>query len=202
MDDKKTLGVLLFPGFESLDAYGPIEMFGSCDAIRIITIAQSKDPVPSTQGPKTLIDCTLDAVGDLDWLLVPGGAGARREVGHQALLAWIRHQVPTLELVMSVCTGAAILAAAGILDGRSATTNKRAFSWVAGHGPKVQWIREARWVEDGQFATSSGVSAGMDMSIAIIKRYFGVDEGLRISQRAEYEPRLDSTDDPFVDMIR
>jgi transcriptional regulator GlxA family with amidase domain len=74
------------------------------------------------------------------------------------------------ELVTSVCTGAALLARARLLDGLRATTNMRSFAWVQSQGPKANWIRQARWVEDGKFVTSSGVSAGIDMTLAIIAR--------------------------------
>ena len=74
----------------------------------------------------------------------------------------------------SVCTGAGLLARAGILDGRRATSNKRSLDWVISQGPKVEWVPQARWVEDGKFATSSGVSAGIDMALAIIASICGI----------------------------
>ena len=198
MKEKKTLGVLVFPDFESLDVYGPVEMFGNCASIEIRMLAESREPVASSQGPKTGIDHRLDACPDLDWLLVPGGIGTRREVNNAALISWIRDRVPKLELVLSVCTGAALLAQAGVLNGHSATTNKRAFSWVASLGPQVNWVHQARWVEDGRFFSSSGVSAGMDMAVAVIKRFWGDAESTRISRWAEYEPREDPSYDPFA----
>jgi transcriptional regulator GlxA family with amidase domain len=97
-----------------------------------------------------------------------------------------------------VCTGAALLAKAGILDGRKATTNKRAYAWVVSQGPKVEWIAQARWVEDGKFFTSSGVSAGMDMTLGLIARLHGRQASLEAAQGAEYEWHEDSAWDPFA----
>src|SRR5207244_9790209 len=92
--------------------------------------------------------------------LVPGSHVTLKEVANEPLLDWIRRRSEQTSIVASVCTGAALLARAGVLDGRRATTNKFSFSGVVEQGPKVEWVREARWVEDGKFATSSGVSAG------------------------------------------
>src|SRR5690606_13160876 len=111
----------------------------------------------------------------LDLLLVPGGIGTRAEVDNDAMLEFLRTRVPQAELTMTVCTGTALLARTGLLDGRRATTNKAVFHWVAEQGPRVDWVRAARWVEDGPFVTSSGVSAGMDMALAVVARLAGPD---------------------------
>jgi transcriptional regulator GlxA family with amidase domain len=94
-------------------------------------------------------------------------------------LDWLVRRSADTAIVTSVCTGAALLARAGILDGRRATTNKRAFQWVVEQGPRVEWVREARWVEDGKFVTSSGVSAGINMTLAVIARLLGKETSER-----------------------
>jgi transcriptional regulator GlxA family with amidase domain len=99
---------------------------------------------------------------------------------------------------MTVCTGTALLARAGLLDGRQATTNKRAFAWVAAQGPNVHWVREARWVEDGTLVTSSGVSAGIDMALAVIARVGGAELSERLATAAEYDWHRDPRWDPFA----
>ena len=91
-----------------------------------------------------------------------------------------------------------MLAKAGLLDGKRATTNKLAFDWVASQGPKVDWQRKARWVEDGKFITSSGVSAGTDMALALIARLCGIDQAREAAHWAEYVWNEDSRDDPFA----
>ena len=84
------------------------------------------------------------------------------------MLDWLRVRAKNAEILMSVCSGSAILAEAGLLDGRKATSNKRYFQVAVDHGPKVEWIEKARWVDDGNRVTSSGVSAGIDMSLAVV----------------------------------
>jgi len=137
----------------------------------------------------------------MDVLLVPGGIGTRREVGNGALMDWLRRRADEAEIVSSVCTGAALLARAGLLNGRRATSNKFAFSWVVEQGPQVEWVRQARWVEDGKFATSSGVSAGIDMTLALIARTADVTSAERVATRMEYEWHRDASWDPFAKVL-
>jgi transcriptional regulator GlxA family with amidase domain len=99
---------------------------------------------------------------------------------------------------MSVCSGSAILAKAGLLDGRRATSNKRYFSLAEGAGPKVQWVRRARWVDDGNRVTSSGVSAGIDMSLAVIERLYGAKTAESLADGTEYQWHRDADNDPFA----
>jgi len=167
----KTLGALIFPGYELLDMFGPLEMFGMMgEEVEIRMVAQTSDPVASRQGPQTVVD---DAFGDrdsYDMLLIPGGPGTRPEVDNPVLIDWIKAMTPKAALTMTVCTGSALLARTGLIDGKRATSNKAAFKWVMEQGPKVDWIKQARWCEDGAIMTSSGVSAGMDMALAAIAR--------------------------------
>jgi len=197
----KTLGVVLFEGFELLDVFGPCEAYGISDlggAFRIVTVAGKAGPIASAQGPQALAEFGFDDCPRLDLILVPGGIGTRREVDNPALISWLRARADQAELVTSVCTGAALLARAGLLDGRRATTNKRAFAWVQSQGPKVDWIKQARWVEDGKFATSSGVSAGIDMALAIIARLVSAETAEQAAIAMEYEWHRDAAWDPFA----
>jgi transcriptional regulator GlxA family with amidase domain len=197
----RTLGVVLFPDFELLDVFGPLEMFGNMKgAVDIKMIAQRKAPVHSAQGPAAVIDHSLDDCPRLDLLLVPGGMGTRKEVDNPVMIDWLVRRVPETELAMTVCTGTSLFARAGVLDGRKATTNKLSFHWVAQQGPKVEWIKEARWVEDGKFFTSSGVSAGIDMSLAAISRIAGEQISNTLAMAAEYDWHQDSAWDPFAKM--
>jgi putative intracellular protease/amidase len=190
------VGVVLFEGFELLDVFGPLEMLG--EKGEIVMLAERLGVVASAQGPKSVIDGTLESVERLDILLVPGGRGTRREVLNPKFLEALKSLSERTRFVTSVCTGSALLAKAGILDGRRATTNKRAFAWVSSQGPQVDWIAEARWVEDGRFFTSSGVSAGMDMALGLIAHLFGRETSLTIAQGAEYEWHEDKGWDPFA----
>ena len=104
----------------------------------------------------------------------------------------------TSDLVSSICTGAALLAQAGLLEGYRATTNKRAFAWVTSHGKNVLWRSRARWVEDGKRWTSSGIAAGIDMAAAMIARWEGQEVCHQVLERAEIEVSLDPDSDPFA----
>jgi putative intracellular protease/amidase len=195
----RILGVLLFEDFELLDIFGPLEMFSMLpDDFAIRLISQQAPIVAGNGGPRSAIDDHFSDDRRYDILMVPGGQGTRREVGNEALLHWLAAAGERAEIVASVCTGSALLAKAGLLDGRKATTNKNAFDWVASQGPKVQWQRRARWVEDGKFMTSSGVSAGTDMALALIARLCGIKEARQVANWAEYTWNEDSNDDPFA----
>ena len=191
--------VLLFPGFELLDVCGPVELLSlAVDRFHIEFTAQEAGPVAAAQGVGLVATRALHEVASADILLVPGGAGTRREVDNVPLLEWLRATASNARIVASVCTGSALLARAGVLDGRRATSNKIAFDWAASQGPRVEWIRRARWVEDGKFLTSSGISAGMDMTLALIARAAGRDVALESARRAEYVWNEDPDDDPFA----
>ena len=111
---------------------------------------------------------------------------------------WLKVRAEKAEVVTTVCTGTAILAHTGLLDGRRATTNKSAFKWVAEQTAKVNWVRQARWVEDGKFATSSGVSAGIDMALAVMARLYSTETAEKIAIEMEYEWHRDASWDPFA----
>lgn len=197
----RTVGVLLFEGFELLDVFGPCEAYGIRDlggAFRIAMVAAAAGPIASAQGPRAVAEFGFADCPRLDVILVPGGIGTRREVDNAALISWLRERAATAELVTSVCTGAGLLARAGLLDGRRATTNKRSFAWVESQGPRVKWVKQARWVEDGGFATSAGVSAGIDMTLAVISRLVGAEIAEQAAISMEYEWHRDPAWDPFA----
>lgn len=195
----KTLGIILFPEFETLDVFGPLEMFGMLpEHIKIVLISQHKGLVKSVQGQEIQTDYSWDDAPHLHYLLVPGGMGTRTEVYNTSLLGWIKNRSAEADLTLSVCTGAALLAKAGVLDGHKATSNKLAFSWVMNQGPQVNWIKEARWVHDGSLITSSGISAGIDMSLYVISLLFGEAKRDEIAKRAEYVLNIDPSKDPFM----
>jgi transcriptional regulator GlxA family with amidase domain len=206
MADVKTFGVMLFEGFELLDVFGPLEAFGmlaNAGKCRVLTVAERAGAVTSAQGPKVIADFGFTESGfsdcpRIDILLVPGGIGTRKEVTNHIALEWLIAHAQMAEIVASVCTGSAILAKAGLLDGRRATSNKRAFKWVTEQGPKVKWVHEARWVDDGKFSTSSGVSAGIDMALAIIARITDFKTAEEIAIAMEYEWHRDAGWDPFA----
>jgi transcriptional regulator GlxA family with amidase domain len=174
-------------------------MFGSIGPeLRIVTVAQKTGPVTSTQGPKTLAQYGFDDCPALDLILLPGGIGTLAELRNEAMLEFLRRRSATAQVTMSVCSGSAILAKAGLLDGRRATSNKQFFTLATAQSQKVEWVEQARWVEDGNMVTSSGVSAGIDMALAVIARLYGQERAKQIAVWTEYEWRQDASWDPFV----
>jgi len=195
----RTLGVMLYPDFELLDNFGPMEMFGNMQgAIEMTTVASEAGLVKSAQGTRVHADHGLDDCPKLDMVLVPGGMGTRAAVDDARLVDWLRRRSQDAEFVMTVCTGSALLAQTGLIDGRRATTNKAFFIWPETTWPKVGWVREARWVEDGKFWTSSGVSAGIDMALAVIARIAGQEAADLLATGTEYEWHRDAGWDPFA----
>ena len=190
------IDILLFDGFETLDAFGPAEIFGHAGGIGLNYVSMDGGMVRSAQGADILTAKVSD-VQHNDMLLVPGGIGTRKLVGDKTFIECVRARAESVRLCASVCTGAVFLAAAGLLDNRRATTNKRAFDWVAPYGAGVKWVRSARWVVDGKFYTSSGVSAGMDMALGLVADVCGESEANRIAARIEYVWNSDSSTDPF-----
>ena len=199
MQSKRTIGVVLFEDFELLDVFGPLEMFGmAADHFEIRLISQHGGVVASRQGPKSVSDDSFESAPAIDVVLVPGGIGTRREVDNPVLLDWLQQRTQQAELVTSVCTGSALLAKAGVLDGLRATTNKLVFAWAASQSAKVRWQQQARWVEDRKFFTSSGVSAGIDMSLAVIAKLVSHQAAEQAANFAEYDWHRDADWDPFA----
>jgi putative intracellular protease/amidase len=195
----RTLGAVLYEDFELLDLYGPLEMFGSIGAeLRIVTVAEKTGPVASFQRPKTVAEFDFASAPTLDLILLPGGFGTLAQLENPKMLDFLRRRAAKAEVTMSVCSGSAILAKAGLLDGHRATSNKQFFDLARAQGAAVKWVEQARWVEDGPFATSSGVSAGTDMALAVIAKLYGKEIAQQIVEATEYEWQQDATRDPFV----
>jgi len=196
---KRRLGALFFDKFELLDIFGPLEMFGVLPReFELMTVGEREGSVASAQGPKALVDVSFDRCPPLDVLLVPGGIGTRSEVANTRLLDFLKTQLGHVQVLASICTGAGLLAKAGVLDGKRATTNKLAFKWVVEQGPRTTWVPEARWVEDGKVFTAGGVAAGIDMSLAVIAKLLGAEVADKVAQGTEYDWHRDASWDPFA----
>jgi putative intracellular protease/amidase len=209
------IGILVFDGFEPIDVWGFVEAFsisrfiGTGYAIppsypfEVVLIANQNrpdgggmpEPVKSYNGPRVAPDYFRDEALEkkIDLLMIPGGLGTRvlladdRPEEKRALLAWVRSMDERVAIMSSVCTGAAILAAAGLLDGKVAATNHAAFGWVTLFGPGVHWDNVSRWVDAGRYVTSAGVSAGTDMGFYLVKRLAGRAVAEVAAQSAEYD---------------
>lgn len=195
---QKTVGVVLYPGFELLDACGPLEMWGNVAELRLVTVSQRSGRVNSIQGVALVADHSFADCPELDLLMVPGGMGTLKELENEAFLAFLRERSERAELTTSVCSGSALLAKAGLLDGRKATSNKLWFDLAVKQSGAVEWVYEARWVDDGEFVTSSGVSAGMDMALHVIERLYGKARAEQVAAWTEYQWHRDPSVDPFA----
>ena len=183
----KTMAALVFPGFQTLDFFGPIEMLGGFrDDIQITTVAKTRDPVPSRHNQRIMVDKTLSDKNDYDLLFIPGGDSALDAAKDEELMGWIKLVSANAERVMAVCTGTVLLGMTGLLDGRKATTNKLDFNQTVHLAPGVDWVKKARWVADGKYYTSSGVSAGMDMALAFAADLFGMEKADEMAEGCEY----------------
>jgi putative intracellular protease/amidase len=202
----RRIGAVLYPGFEMLDTFGPLEMYSVLgkDQVEILAIAEQAGPVPAALAgdgplaPKVVADVSFSDAPELDIVVLPGGFGTFVELENNSMLEFLRKAAAGAEVVSSVCTGSALLAKAGLLDGLKATTNKQFFALARMQSDKVDWVEEARWVDAGKFVTSSGVSAGMDMTLAVIARTWGPEAAETAADFAEYTWHRDADHDPFI----
>ncbi|KAH8898527.1 class I glutamine amidotransferase-like protein [Thozetella sp. PMI_491] len=210
----KKYGVALFPGFQSLDVFGSLDVLNFLSLthkLELSLIAPTLDPVstiPASERPVVRIGQSLvpthtyeTAPEDLEVLLVPGGPGVRDLEGTQPIVDFIKARYPKLRFLLTVCTGSALAARAGVLDGKQATSNKISFEWVKSQGANVNWQPKARWVTDGNIWTSSGVSAGIDQIFAFVADQYGADVADAIATRSEYVPNKDPSIDPFEKLL-
>lgn len=202
------LGAIVYEGFELLDLFGPLEMFTAlpAEALEVVMVAQTAGPVKAgsmagSPMPCVVADYSFDDAPPLDILLLPGGVGTFTELENEKLLGFLAARAQQAMITSSVCSGSALLAKAGLLDGRRATSNKMFFNLAVAQSDQVDWVEQARWVDDGDRVTSSGVSAGIDMSLAIIARLFGMAQAQAIANGAEYTWHRDADTDPFAEYL-
>ena len=195
----RTMAAFVFPGFQTLDFFGPMEMLaGFFDEIDLVTVGIDTNAVPSRHGQKIVPDCGIGAGDIYDLLFVPGGDAALDLAKDPKVMDWLRAVSGNAERVMGVCTGTVLLGMAGVLDGKRATTNKLDFKATVPLAPNVDWVKQARWVQDGKFFTSSGVSAGMDMALAVAADLFGIEKAREMAEGCEYVWQEDPDNDPFA----
>lgn len=185
-------------------------MLASQFKINLSIIAETLDPV-STKARTLAMNSTGSDFGEsvvpthsfatappLDVLIVPGGSGTRAPDLNNTR-TFIKNTYPSLQYLLTICTGSALVAPTGILDGRNATSNKAAWAWATSQGPNVNWVPKARWTTDGNIWTSSGVAAGIDATYAFVEAVYGAAAVDFIVSRVEYERHLDPHWDPWAD---
>jgi transcriptional regulator GlxA family with amidase domain len=187
MQAKITVGILIFPEAEELDFVGPLEVFGMVaefgEPCQVVVLGEMVEPIRCAHGMRVLPDCALENALPLDLLFVPGGRGARLHArNNPRILEFVRRQTG---FVASVCTGAVVLAAAGLLDGREATTHCAHYDLLRQYD-RVKLREGVRFVMHDRIATSAGVTAGIDLALALVQRLCGESMAERIAQNLEW----------------
>ena len=194
--DKMDFNILLFNDFETLDIFGPIEIFASKIDHKINYYSLNGGVIVSRQGAKIITDKISNA-DKKGVLVLPGGMATRKLVEDNEFLKILKDIADSAEYCISICTGSAVFAKAGLLDGKKATSNKRALDWVKTMSDKTEWIDKARWVVSEKYYTSSGVSAGIDMALGFMADLYGIEVAKRIAQGIEYVWNSDKDKDEF-----
>ncbi|GLB10959.1 hypothetical protein AtubIFM57258_007371 [Aspergillus tubingensis] len=225
------IGVLLFPGFQALDVFGPLDVLNVLSWSTNTPSPTSPSPTPTPPISLTLLSTTLTPISTLppslpnalsqsilptatltsapplDVLLIPGGWGTRAPLPEH--IEYIRSVYPSLKYLLTVCTGGKLAARAGVLDGKRATTNKNDWESVVRDAPRVEWVREARWVVDKSAGgaegdggvevwSSAGVSAGVDLMFAWVESIWGEEVAGRVERVLEFRRWREGGVDPFV----
>lgn len=198
----RTLAICLFDDVEVLDFAGPFEVFSVAGLrtlpeppFKVFTVSE-QSPVIARSGLTIIPTYTFANTPTPDIVLIPGGGGykadgtpfgTRKEVQNPVMIDWIRRNAASAELVLSVCTGALILAKAGLLDGLQATTHFKAIETLREIAPTTTVVDGVRYVDNGRIITSAGVSAGIDMSYHVVHRLLGAEVALEGAQYAQYD---------------
>ncbi|RIA97238.1 ThiJ/PfpI domain-containing protein [Glomus cerebriforme] len=176
-------------------------MLGFLNDVKLLTISQNGEQVTSNCQLANKVDYSFDNCPEFDVLFIPGGEGTLGVLDNPITLEFVKKHVPKVKYVLTVCTGSGIVAKTGLLDGKRATTNKIFWDWTTSHGPNVLWVKKARWVVDGKFYTSSGVSAGMDMALGFISDKYGKEVAENVALQTEYDWHKNPDWDPFGDKV-
>lgn len=191
------VGILLFDEVEVLDFAGPFEVFsvtrvedGAGQPFDVYTVAQEKRLIKARNGLMVEPRCSFEDAPVFDILVVPGGYGAEEvEIHNRVLLDWLRGRAAEVTIMASVCTGAFLLAEAGLLGGRRATTHWMDLDRLAREYPLVAVERNARLIDEGNIVTSAGISAGIDMCLYLVGRFLGAEIARATAKRMEYTPQ-------------
>jgi transcriptional regulator GlxA family with amidase domain len=187
-----TVGIVVFDDAEELDWVGPWEVFKMArlgqQELRAVLIAERAEPVRCAGGMRVIPDHSFADAPPLDVLLVPGGQGTRVEMKNPVLLEWLAAAAEGCRWVTSVCTGSALLHAAGLAKGKRITTHWAYLEELRANAPDATVLERVRYVRDGNLVTAAGVSAGIDMSLWLVGQMYGVDHARTVQRAMEYDP--------------
>lgn len=186
-----TAVIVLFDGVQIIDYSGPWEVFGQA-GFEVHSVAEKLDPVTTAFGQKVIPDYAFDNSPKADILLVPGGGGVRKAVDNPRLIKWIQDNAKDANHVMSVCTGALLLARAGLLDGLTATTFHDAIDRLAAAAPTTRVVSDQRYVDNGKVITTAGLSSGIDGALHVVGKILGQGEAQAEAFGLEYTWESDS----------
>jgi cyclohexyl-isocyanide hydratase len=178
-------GILIFPNVQQLDLTGPYEVFASAKGAEVVLIWKDRNPVLSSTGLTLMPTATFDDCPPLDVICVPGGGGVNPLLEDETVLEFVRSRAAEVHYVTSVCSGAIVLGAAGLLHGKRATTHWYAHDFLADFGAIPV---DARIVEDGKLITAGGVTSGIDFGLAVVARLLGQAEAETVQLILEYAP--------------
>lgn len=197
VNEKWHFNIVLFENFETLDAFGPVEILARHENHQMKFYSWTGGSITSVHGV-SVNTLPMAEMAPQGVLLLPGGAGTRQLLVHEEFLAALADAAEKADYCLSVCTGSAVLAKAGILDGRMATSNKLVFDWVTTISDQVKWQRSARWTVDGKYYTASGVSAGMDMALGFLADVYDINVAEEVANYIEYIWNRERDQDPFA----
>ena len=192
---------VLLNDFETLDVFGPIEVFGRLKGnFDPQFYSRQGGAVRNSDNVAVLTKPFSESPSSSYILFVPGGLGTRVLVQDVEFVRELKRLGENANFVLTVCTGSILFSKTGLLNGRRATSNKRAFRWTAEESPSVHWVKKARWVKDGNIYTSSGVSAGIDMSLAYVSEILGYEVAKQLSIEIEYKWNDKLDEDDFAEL--
>ena len=191
------VNLLLFEDFETLDIFGPIEILARVEDYQLRYYSLAGGIITNAQGVKVLTEPVSQA-DSRGILVLPGGRGTRPLVKDADFLLKLKNLAEHASFCLSICTGSALLGKCGVLEGKKATSNKKALDWVRSVNENVHWVEKARWVVDGKYYTSSGVSAGMDMALGFVRDQIGAEKAAEIAHHIEYIWNEEADEDPFA----
>ncbi|AKE17233.1 MULTISPECIES: DJ-1/PfpI family protein [Bacillus] len=196
MMNKWSVGIFLFNEVEVLDFAGPFEVFSVTEVneektFTVYTVSENGEMITARNGLKVQPDYSIENLPPVDILIIPGGLGARKyEMKNEIVIKWIRQQMKEVKLMTSVCTGALLLAKAGLLEGLKATTHWASIEKFKNEFQNVEVIENVKFVDEGHIITSAGISAGINMAFHIVKNLLGVHVAEDTAKRMEYDISL------------